>query len=69
MLKTSLLTGCLFVHQLTAEFPRFFFFFFMTRKSKKKSAIILAAINLNSQRSAFALLQPATASVASPVSH
>ena len=31
-------------------------FFFMTRKSKKKSAIILAAINLNSQRSAFALL-------------
>lgn len=28
----------------------------MTRKSKKKSAIILAAINLNSQRSAFALL-------------
>lgn len=28
----------------------------MTRKSKKKSAIILAAINLNSQKSAFTLL-------------
>ena len=31
-------------------------FFLITRKNKKKSAIILAAVNLNSQRSAFSLL-------------